>query len=375
MRALCLGVAALCVSAGTVVPSSQDEAPHPGASVREATAEGPSFFTSPLYLEEAPPEVRSLCNLTITHAESRGVTPNAGRTKAEARELAARLRERVLAGEDLVALAREHSGAPNAKAGACLGSFTRGVLQPEVDAFLFENELAAVSEVVEAPSGFTIFERVETLAACRELLVAKDRPDGERHARELLARARAGEDFVELVREHSEDVVTRGRDGALAIFERGPRDALVKAAAFRADVGDVVGPIESSKGWHLLQRVPVPALDPSFREPTLVRARLVLVSHREMPAAEPISDRTVDEAHDLALELFERVSGGEDLAALAAELNDDRGGRARAGDLGWIHRRNPRSERLLDRLFGVEVGHVFEPMAVRAGWVLLERTR
>ena len=64
----------------------------------------------------------------------------------------------------------------------------------------------------------------------------------------------------------------------LSIFERGPEDRLIKAAAFTGAVGDVLGPIETPLGLHLLQRVEPAELDASLVDTVWVRGRVLLIS-------------------------------------------------------------------------------------------------
>ena len=78
----------------------------------------------------------------------------------------------------------------------------------------------------------------------------------------------------------------------------------------------------------------------------------------------------------VAEELAARVRSGENFAALAAEYNEDfADGRARAGDLGWIHKRQPNLSPTLAPVFGVEPGTVVGPTPTNFGWLLVMRER
>ena len=61
------------------------------------------------------------------------------------------------------------------------------------------------------------------------------------------------------------------------------------------------------------------------------------------------------------------------MAALARAHNDDIGGKQRAGDLGWLHRNNPRSSPVLKQLYTVNPGELMGPVVTNAGYVVVRR--
>lgn len=70
-------------------------------------------------------------------------------------------------------------------------------------------------------------------------------------AEDAARRARAGEDFAALARELSDDEATRERGGDLGAFYRGFHEDAVDEAIFSANEGDVVGPIETTRGFEV----------------------------------------------------------------------------------------------------------------------------
>jgi len=93
----------------------------------------------------------------------------------------------------------------------------------------------------------------------------------EQEARELLARAKAGEDFGDLARKYS-----RGpgadRGGALGTVRRGSLNADLEKALFALDEGGVGGPVRTKFGFHVLHAKRKKRLDaPLFEQ---VEARL-----------------------------------------------------------------------------------------------------
>jgi peptidyl-prolyl cis-trans isomerase D len=72
-------------------------------------------------------------------------------------------------------------------------------------------------------------------------------------ARALLAQARSGADFAKLARENSQDYGTAMQNGELGWASK---DRWVKPfadAAFKARVGDIVGPVRTQFGWHIIK--------------------------------------------------------------------------------------------------------------------------
>ena len=92
-----------------------------------------------------------------------------------------------------------------------------------------------------------------------------------------------------------------------------------------------------------------------------------------LPGILRTAERRIPLAHDYFLADLERLRAGEDMAELAAEFDDDRGGRARAGDLGWLFRHNPRTNVALEPLFLADPGELLSSVAIKSGWLLLKR--
>ena len=326
-----------------------------------------SLLANPLYLEPEPPELRTARNILVLY------DAGAESSREEAVTLAEALVERIRGGEPFEQVAAQHSRAWNARSGAVLGTFPYGVLEAPLDPFLFTAAVGEISEPLVNDEGVHVLQRVDTLAGVRQILLAGD--GANERAQVLLERLGEGADFAELAREHSDDEASAARGGALGIFERGSRDRMVKAAAFAARVGEVVGPIETPLGLHLVQRVEPDTLDPALRETTLVRAQGILVSWSGAVAAPRELQRPRPEAERIALAIHADLVAEKPFEEAARDFNDDPSGKQRAGDLGWIHRANPDLPRFMDQLFLVEPGTLLEPISTAAGYVILRRTR
>ncbi len=313
--------------------------------------------------------------LVVIHRDAPGAPTGTTRTREEARELALALVQRLRAGEDFGALAREHSQHASARYGGILGTAWPGMYFPPLDQFLFSADVGQLSAPIESPIGFHVVKRIERDAAWRTIQINGTDEPARARCRELLARLQAGEDFATLAREASDDPLSAERGGAVGIFQRGPRDSLVKAAAFELEIGEVAGPIETSFALHIVQRLPPNELDPAMAEDVAARVRAILIAFDGAAGAASSLGRSGEQARALAEDLARRIRSGEDMAALAREWNDDPGGRERAGDLGWIRRQASDTPPCLDRLFLVPRGELIGPEASRFGWILARRER
>ncbi|MGI6575796.1 MAG: peptidylprolyl isomerase [bacterium] len=72
-------------------------------------------------------------------------------------------------------------------------------------------------------------------------------------AEELMERINAGEDFAVLAKEYSEDPGSQAAGGQLGYFPRGWAVPEFEAAAFNAEVGEVVGIVETVHGYHIIE--------------------------------------------------------------------------------------------------------------------------
>jgi parvulin-like peptidyl-prolyl isomerase len=324
-----------------------------------------SLLVSPMHTQASPPPSRALRALTVP------AQPETDREAA--REFAAALSAQLRAGAQFDAVCALAQQRWSGSGCGVLGTYYPGVLAPAVDQFLFAAELFATSEPIAVEDGFQIVQRIDPLAGCRMILVPGEGAAAHKRAQELLAELRGGAGFAELARKVSADPQSAARGGALGIFERGPTDRLLKAAVFELKDGEVGGPIESPLGLHLVQRVQPDSLPPELADVTEARLSLILIAFRGARGCSSEQLRTPEQAASLAAQLCARIRAGEDMAELAAEFDDDRGGRARRGDAGWIRRRSPQIPAVLDRVFSLPEEVLQDPVGSEWGYLILRR--
>lgn len=75
----------------------------------------------------------------------------------------------------------------------------------------------------------------------------------EQRALELLERAKSGEDFATLAESYSEDIGSAASGGDLGYQKRGTWVKPFENAAFNADIGEIVGPVRTNFGLHIIK--------------------------------------------------------------------------------------------------------------------------
>lgn len=81
-----------------------------------------------------------------------------------------------------------------------------------------------------------------------------------------LSELKAGKDFAEVAKAYSEDAGSASNGGDLGFFGRGRMVKEFEQAAFAAKVGEIVGPIKTQYGYHIIkvtERKPASQLDPN----------------------------------------------------------------------------------------------------------------
>lgn len=82
-----------------------------------------------------------------------------------------------------------------------------------------------------------------------------EKAEARKKIEDLLARAKAGEDFEALAKQYSEDPGVKDNNGLYADFPRGQMVKPFEDAAFSVPVGQFSGVVETDFGYHILQVV------------------------------------------------------------------------------------------------------------------------
>lgn len=106
------------------------------------------------------------------------------------------------------------------------------------------------------PEDFTINAAVKArhiLLAVNPNASASDKDAVRKRAQNLANQLKKGADFAALAKANSDDQANKDRGGELPIFERGMMVKPFEDAAFGAREGDIVGPVESQFGMHVIK--------------------------------------------------------------------------------------------------------------------------
>lgn len=186
--------------------------------------------------------------------------------RAEAKKRADEIYERLRDGEDFAQLAIAYSNGQQALEGGRIG-WRKAEQLPT----LFADQVLAmkpgdVSEPIASGSGFHIVRLNELRGAepvivtqrhARHILISPNelRSDAEAKAiaADLRARIAAGEDFVALAKQHSDDKVSAVDGGDLDWANPGTFVPQFEAQLDRMQPGDVSEPVRTPFGWHIIE--------------------------------------------------------------------------------------------------------------------------
>ncbi len=260
--------------------------------------------------------------------------------------------ERLVAGESFQTLLEEYSidqGVVGNKGN--LGTFGRGRMVPEFEDAVFNAEVGDIIGPVQTDFGYHIIEILPEITASHILLRT------EEEANLALQRLEEGADFAELAQRFSLDTTSGADGGNLGTFGRGVMVPPFEEAAFNAEVGQVIGPVQTQFGYHLI------LVTGKNDDPDAVSARHILV-----------------ETEEEAQNVLDRLANGEDFADLAVELSIDPSAAGNRGDTLSIVTGGQRSglyvfEETLPQLeleaFRAEVGDIIPPIETEFGYFVM----
>lgn len=228
------------------------------------------------------------------------------------------------------------------------------VSEVEVEQFLREQREAAAA----APAEINI---AQILVAVPENATPEQQASLRQRATQLLARARAGEDFAQLAAQNSDAMGAKANGGALGLRTPDRYPDLFLQAVARLPAGGISELVQSGAGFHVLKLVE--RRESAGMTVTQSRSRHILLR------TGPRLDETT--ARERLADFKRRIESRQaDFATLAREHSQD-GSAANGGDLGWASPGMfvPEFEEVLDAL---SPGQIAPPFVSRFGVHLVQ---
>jgi peptidyl-prolyl cis-trans isomerase D len=190
------------------------------------------------------------------------------------------------------------------------------------------------------------------------------RGETELRANGVATIARSGGDFVALAAAHSEDPGSKDMGGDLGWFGRGQMVPEFEDVVFSAKPGDIVGPIKSQFGYHVIK---VEGFRPEHQQP--------FEEVQEQIRFRVLEDRAVGEAEARAGVLARRLkSEGPDTQdqwqAIADEDEAVVLNQSPAFSVGEAIAGASDGPELAEAAFAATVGEIVGPVAVPRGWIV-----
>lgn len=186
--------------------------------------------------------------------------------------------------------------------------------------------------------------------------------DQEALARQLVGQLKGGADFGKLAVTYSADPqALKGGNMGWAKIEELP--TLFSQALSTAKKGDIVGPIRSGVGFHILKVNDLRGESKNISV-TEVHARHILLK----PSPILTDDQARAKIEQIAADI---KSGKTTFAAAAKQFSDDPGSANQGGDLGWA---TPEiyDPAFRDALLKLQKGQISEPVHSSFGWHLIQ---
>jgi peptidyl-prolyl cis-trans isomerase D len=193
--------------------------------------------------------------------------------------------------------------------------FSREQVSPQAASSVFDQPVGAIAGPVPSETGLSLYKVIAERQTANPLNRAshilfridggQDEATQKAKAEAALARAKSGQDFAALASELSEEPGAAERGGDLSWFGKDRMVPEFESAVVKAKVGDIVGPVKTQFGWHVIK-----VTGRSARELQLAEIRLTIRA----------SSRTRDELFDKARDFG--YFAGENGFEAEAEANE-----------------------------------------------------
>jgi peptidyl-prolyl cis-trans isomerase SurA len=288
--------------------------------------------------------------LFVIHAERAGITVSEAELNEIVDERLAQVRrqfssqlefEQVLAREGVTAAEYRIRVGEQVRAELLANRYLQTEVSGMQPVLVSEEEIGALFEAQKQALG----TKPATVTLKQVVINAESSQDArllaEEEAARALSRANAGEDFIRLAREYSDDPGTRDRGGELGWVRKGELVKEFEDALYAMDVGDVSGIVETPFGFHIIK---------------LERIRGDERSARHILIRPEMTDQDTAAAHQLAERVAAMLDAGAEIDSLITRYGDPT---ERSSLTGYAQDRLPPEYQQV--LQGAQVGDIVGP--------------
>src|ERR1041385_622201 len=182
--------------------------------------------------------------------------PSKSDTESVINELAD-IATRAKAGADFVELAKTYSETPPNDV-----YFKRSELSLEKENAVFNAKAGDILEPIKEFDGFHLIKVLDSrngkddFIHASHILISVENNDSVKalkQAKDILAQAKRGGSFADLAQKYSKDPGSGSKGGDLGWFGKGRMVKEFDQAAFKATVGQIVGPVHTQFGYHIIK--------------------------------------------------------------------------------------------------------------------------
>lgn len=180
-----------------------------------------------------------------------------------------------------------------------------GSLPKEGEKILYSGKVGEVVGPVPTYEGYSVYKIVKDSSSQDEYVQAShilinfgaDTSLAQKKINELLSELKGGADFAKVAKDYSQDPGSAVQGGDLGWFGKGMMVPEFEKAAFNAKIGDLVGPIKTNYGFHIIK--------------VSNRSRRVIIA-AEINIPVKVSAQTREEIYNSANDLVYIVNKGSD---------------------------------------------------------------
>jgi peptidyl-prolyl cis-trans isomerase D len=234
---------------------------------------------------------------------------------------------------------------------------------PNVSSFLFNAKPGDISDILIGEDGYQVVklldvkETPDLYVHVAHILVKiqSDTAEAKKKAEEFYNRVKNGEDISVLAEQFSDDPSAKQNKGDLGWVSKGATVKEFEDASFNANVGDIVGPVKSSYGFHVIK-----VLGKAKKE-----FKVAQISKYVSP-----SSRSKQLVKKKAEDFYSDLKKGQNIDSLAKQADLQVQVSADVGKDGPVPATN--NKNILKFLFENKVNSFTEPIKTQNGYAIYE---